>query len=85
MIACDMARAPLTAMMAVPRMPTTSAIALPDSMRGQAFGLALGGMQLGQGAAMVIAGALAQRLGLPPVICRRRSRRRGGGRTGLTQ
>jgi hypothetical protein len=34
--------------------------AVPDSQRGQAFGLALGGMQVGQGAAMLAAGAAAQ-------------------------
>lgn len=34
--------------------------ATPPSMRAQAFGIAQGGMNLGQGAAMVTAGALAQ-------------------------
>ncbi len=37
--------------------------AVPDSQRGQAFGLALGGMQVGQGAAMLAAGAAAQSTG----------------------
>ncbi len=42
--------------------------AVPDSLRGQAFGLALGGMQLGQGTAMVLAGGVAQHAGPAPVI-----------------
>lgn len=42
--------------------------AVPDSLRAQAFGLALGGMQLGQGGAMVLAGAAAQHAGPSPVI-----------------
>jgi predicted MFS family arabinose efflux permease len=42
--------------------------AVPDSLRGQAFGLALGGMQLGQGAVMVLAGAAAQHVGPSLVI-----------------
>jgi predicted MFS family arabinose efflux permease len=42
--------------------------AVPDSMRGQAFGMAMGGMQLGQGTAMVLAGAAAQHIGARPVI-----------------
>lgn len=42
--------------------------AVPDSQRGQAFGLALGGMQLGQGTAMILAGAAAQHAGPWPVI-----------------
>ena len=33
--------------------------AVPDERRGQAFGLAIAGMQLGQGAAMVLAGVVA--------------------------
>jgi hypothetical protein len=33
--------------------------AVPDARRSQAFGLAIGGMQLGQGAAMILAGAVA--------------------------
>ena len=33
--------------------------AIPDERRGQAFGLAIAGMQLGQGAAMVLAGVVA--------------------------
>ena len=33
--------------------------AVPDERRGQAFGLAIAGMQLGQGAAMILAGAVA--------------------------
>jgi len=37
--------------------------AVPDSQRGQAFGLALGGMQVGLGAAMLAAGAAAQSTG----------------------
>jgi hypothetical protein len=37
--------------------------AVPDSQRGQAFGLALGGMQVGQGAAMLAAGAAAESTG----------------------
>ena len=35
--------------------------AIPDSLRGQASGLALGGMYLGQGTAMTVAGAAAGR------------------------
>jgi MFS family permease len=42
--------------------------AVPDSLRGQAFGLALGGMYLGQGAVMTIAGAAAEHAGVLPVI-----------------
>lgn len=34
--------------------------AVPDGQRGQAFGIAQGGMSLGQGAAMILAGAAAQ-------------------------
>jgi MFS family permease len=37
--------------------------AVPDERRGQAFGLAIAGMQLGQGAAMVLAGAVASQAG----------------------
>jgi MFS family permease len=37
--------------------------AIPDERRGQAFGLAIAGMQLGQGAAMVLAGAVASHAG----------------------
>jgi MFS family permease len=37
--------------------------AVPDERRGQAFGLAIAGMQLGQGAAMVLAGAVASHAG----------------------
>jgi hypothetical protein len=33
--------------------------AVPDERRGQAFGLAIAGMQLGQGAAMIGAGVVA--------------------------
>ena len=33
--------------------------AVPDERRGQAFGLAIAGMQLGQGAAMILAGVVA--------------------------
>lgn len=42
--------------------------AAPPSHRGQAFGIAQGGMNLGQGVAMVIAGALAQRFAPADVI-----------------
>jgi MFS family permease len=35
-------------------------LATPDSQRGQAFGLAQAGMSLGQGTAMIVAGAAAQ-------------------------
>jgi predicted MFS family arabinose efflux permease len=42
--------------------------AVPDQQRGQAFGLAVAGMNLGQGAAMILAGAVAQRLGPTAVI-----------------
>lgn len=42
--------------------------AVPDSLRGQAFGLALGGMYLGQGAVMTVAGAAAEHAGALPVI-----------------
>lgn len=42
--------------------------AVPAAQRGQAFGLALGGMQLGQGLAMIVAGAAAQHAGPWPVI-----------------
>ena len=37
--------------------------AVPDERRGQAFGLAIAGMQLGQGAAMLLAGAIASHAG----------------------
>jgi dipeptide/tripeptide permease len=37
--------------------------AVPDARRSQAFGLAIGGMQLGQGAAMILAGAIASHAG----------------------
>jgi len=37
--------------------------AVPDSQRGPAFGPALGGMQVGLGAAMLAAGAAAQPTG----------------------
>jgi MFS family permease len=37
--------------------------AIPDERRGQAFGLAIAGMQLGQGAAMILAGAVASHAG----------------------
>jgi MFS family permease len=37
--------------------------AVPDARRSQAFGLAIGGMQLSQGAAMVLAGAIASHAG----------------------
>ena len=42
--------------------------AVPDHQRGQAFGLAVAGMNLGQGAVMVAAGAAAQRFGPVAVI-----------------
>ena len=42
--------------------------AVPDQQRGQAFGLAVAGMNLGQGAAMILAGAVAQRFGPVTVI-----------------
>ena len=42
--------------------------AVPDQQRGQAFGLAVAGMNLGQGTAMILAGAAAQRLGSTAVI-----------------
>ena len=42
--------------------------AVPDHQRGQAFGLAVAGMNLGQGAAMIAAGAAAQRFGPFAVI-----------------
>jgi len=42
--------------------------AVPGERRGQAFGLAIAGMNLGQGAAMILAGAAAQRLGPTAVI-----------------
>jgi len=42
--------------------------AVPDHQRGQAFGLAVAGMNLGQGAVMVAAGAAAQRFGPFAVI-----------------
>lgn len=37
--------------------------AVPDARRSQAFGLAIAGMQLGQGAAMIAAGAVASHVG----------------------
>jgi hypothetical protein len=40
--------------------------AVPDSQRSQAFGIAQGGMSLGQGAAMILAGAAAQQF--PPSL-----------------
>jgi sugar phosphate permease len=42
--------------------------AVPDHQRGQAFGLAVAGMNLGQGTVMVAAGAAAQRFGPFAVI-----------------
>ena len=42
--------------------------AVPDHQRGQSFGLAVAGMNLGQGAVMVAAGAAAQRFGPFAVI-----------------
>jgi MFS family permease len=42
--------------------------AVPDQQRGQAFGLAVAGMNLGQGTAMILAGAAAQHLGPAAVI-----------------
>ncbi len=42
--------------------------AVPDQQRGQAFGLAVAGMNLGQGTAMILAGAAAQRFGPAAVI-----------------
>jgi hypothetical protein len=38
----------------------------PPHRRSQAFGVALGGMSLGQGTAMIMAGAVAQRF--PPAV-----------------
>jgi len=43
-------------------------LATPDSQRGQAFGLAQAGMSLGQGTAMVLAGAAAQRYAPATVV-----------------
>jgi MFS family permease len=43
-------------------------LAAPDSQRGQAFGLAQAGMSLGQGTAMILAGAAAQRYAPTTVI-----------------
>ncbi len=43
-------------------------VAAPSSHRAQAFGIAQGGMNLGQGAAMIIAGALAQHFAAGNVI-----------------
>jgi MFS family permease len=42
--------------------------AAPPDRRSQAFGLAQGGMSLGQGAVMILAGAAAQSFACPPVI-----------------
>lgn len=42
--------------------------AVPDGQRSQAFGLAQGGMSLGQGMAMILAGAAAQRFAPSLVI-----------------
>jgi len=42
--------------------------AVPDQQRGQAFGLAVAGMNLGQGTAMILAGAAAQTFGPATVI-----------------
>ena len=42
--------------------------AVPDQRRGQAFGLAVAGMNLGQGMAIVLAGAAAQRFAPTAVI-----------------
>jgi MFS family permease len=42
--------------------------AVPDQKRGQAFGLAVAGMNLGQGTAMILAGAAAQHFGPAVVI-----------------
>jgi predicted MFS family arabinose efflux permease len=42
--------------------------AVPDQQRGQAFGLAVAGMNLGQGTAMILAGAAAQHFGPATVI-----------------
>jgi MFS family permease len=42
--------------------------AVPDRQRGQAFGLAVAGMNLGQGTAMILAGAAAQHFGPATVI-----------------
>lgn len=42
--------------------------ATPAAQRGQAFGIAQGGMSLGQGAAMIIAGAAAQHVAPSDVI-----------------
>jgi predicted MFS family arabinose efflux permease len=42
--------------------------AVPDQRRGQAFGLAVAGMNLGQGTAMILAGAAAQRFAPTAVI-----------------
>jgi MFS family permease len=43
-------------------------LATPDSQRGQAFGLAQAGMSLGQGTAMIVAGAAAQRYAPATVV-----------------
>ncbi|MGI9007675.1 MAG: MFS transporter [Streptosporangiaceae bacterium] len=43
-------------------------LATPDSQRGQAFGLAQAGMSLGQGTAMILAGAAAQRYAPATVV-----------------
>lgn len=52
------------------RLPANAAFvaAVPDQQRGQAFGLAVAGMNLGQGTAMILAGAAAQHLGPAAVI-----------------
>jgi predicted MFS family arabinose efflux permease len=42
--------------------------ATPDSQRSQAFGLAQAGMSLGQGSAMILAGAAAQRYAPTTVV-----------------
>lgn len=47
---------------------TSFVTAVPDDERGHAFGLALVGMQLGQGATMIAAGALTQHFGPWPVV-----------------
>lgn len=46
----------------------TFVAAVPDQQRGQAFGLAVAGMNLGQGMAMILAGAAAERFAPTAVI-----------------
>ena len=61
--------------------------AAPQEQRSQAFGLAQGGMSLGQGIVMILAGAVADHYSPAWVIavcwhCRRRSRAGDRGRAG---